>query len=118
VNEDTLRVPELVTLTAVGAAPAFALVLIAQLRYAASQGWLAQGRYARTLLLLGLTLALALPLTILGWTLLPSWFLELLPSARGMVGNVVIILALPSVLSSALALYLSRYALSIGKVRA
>lgn len=110
-GEDSLSLSELVRLAVLGAAPALLLALGAQVFHARLRGWLRDGQWGQLLLLLLITVALALPLTVLGWVLLPEWFLHLLPSGAGFLGNLFVILALPSAIACAIALYLSRYAL-------
>jgi hypothetical protein len=111
-SEDTMSFAQLVTLAMLGAAPALLLGLLAQLRYALRKGWALPGQRWFLAGLLGLTLVLGVALTLLGWVLLPDWFLHLLPSATGMVPSVLTILALPSAIAVALALFLSRWAVA------
>jgi hypothetical protein len=100
---------EIVLLVLVGGAPALLIAAAVQFRYAKRRGWLVRGRRRWVAILLGLTVLLAVPLTVALWAGLPRpivlWVGFSAPWPQELLG----LLLVPSVLGAALASITARW---------
>jgi hypothetical protein len=101
---------ELLMVVLVGSAPALIAACTLQVRYSSRRGWASGARWLRPVVMCILTVAIAIPTTVVLWATLPEWLLRWQAYLRPAPGPLLFmtVLLFPSMLGAAIGTVVAR----------